>query len=272
MRKLNLKGICVQLAQPFSKLNDLKPVRTNKLDFQSTYPRHVRRLVKQHGLEQGVKLAVGSQFDSFGILERELLIQCGLRPDGYVIDVGCGSGRLAKPLAQYLTAGKYLGIDVVPELVDYARNLVTRPNWKFQVTDGLCIPERDDQADLVCCFSVLTHLLHEQSYVYLQEARRVLKPGGKIVFSFLDFAIPCHWTIFESNVRNINREGPLNMFISRDGIQAWAEHLHLEIETFHDGDEPHIPLPHSITLDNGTVIQEQGNMGQSVCVLVKRML
>jgi len=217
-----------------------------------------------------MKLAVGGQFDSFGTLERELLIRYGLQPDGYVIDVGCGSGRLAKPLSQYLPAGKYLGTDIVPELVDYARNLVARPDWRFEVANGLCIPEQDDQADMVCFFSVFTHLLHEQSYVYLQEAKRVLKPGGKIVFSFLDFAIPCHWAVFESNVRDINGECPLNMFLSRDGIQAWAEHLRLEIETFHDGDKPHIPLPHPIILEDGTVMQEQGNLGQSVCVLVKR--
>jgi len=216
-----------------------------------------------------MKLAVGGQFDSFGILERELLIQYGLQPDGYVIDVGCGSGRLAKPLSQYLTAGQYLGIDVVPDLVDYARNLVARPDWRFQVADGLCIPEQDDQADIVCFFSVFTHLLHEQSYVYLQEARRVLKPGGKIVFSFLDFAIPCHWAVFESNIKDIGGECHLNMFISREGIRAWTEHLNLEIEAFHDGDKPHIPLLQPVTRDNGIVIEGQGNLGQSVCVLVK---
>ena len=59
-------------------------------------------------------LAIGGQFEACGIIEREILIQYGLRPDDYVVDVGCGSGRLAKPLADYLR-GPYLGIDVVPE-------------------------------------------------------------------------------------------------------------------------------------------------------------
>jgi SAM-dependent methyltransferase len=270
MKKLSLKSICVQLAQPFRKPHDRKPVRTNKLDFQGTYFRLVRSLVKQHGLDQGMRLAVGGQFDSFGILEREILVQYGLQPDGYVVDVGCGSGRLAKPLAEYLTTGKYLGIDIVPELVDYARNLVVRPDWRFEVAEGLCIPDQDGQADMVCFFSVFTHLLHEQSYVYLREARRVLKSGGKIIFSFLDFAVPCHWTVFESNVRDINGDYPLNMFISREGIRTWAEHLHLEIEAFHDGDKPHIPLSQPVTRDDGTLIQGQGSLGQSTCVLVKR--
>jgi trans-aconitate methyltransferase len=50
-----------------------------------------------------MEMAVGGQFEAFGILMRELLIQTGLERDGYVIDVGCGSGRLAKPLSQYLS-------------------------------------------------------------------------------------------------------------------------------------------------------------------------
>ena len=126
--------------------------------------------------------AIGGQFEAFGVFEREILIQYGLRQDDYIIDVGYGSERLAKPLSHYLS-GKYLGIDIVPELCDYARQLVGRPEWRFEVAEGLQIPERDDVADMVCFFSVLTHLLHEQSYQYLQEARRVLKPGGKIIFS-----------------------------------------------------------------------------------------
>jgi ubiquinone/menaquinone biosynthesis C-methylase UbiE len=98
-----------------------------------------------------MKLAVGGEFEAFGILERELLIQQGLKQDGYLIDVGCGSGRLAKPLSQYLT-GKYLGIDVVPELVEYARKLVPQPDWRFEVAEGLRIPEKNNQADMVCFF------------------------------------------------------------------------------------------------------------------------
>jgi hypothetical protein len=37
----------------------------------------------------------------------------------------------------------------------------------------------------------------------------------------------------------------------------------------HDGDKPHTPLPEPITLDDGTVMTELGNLGQSICVLEK---
>jgi ubiquinone/menaquinone biosynthesis C-methylase UbiE len=240
----------------------------NKLDIPTTYRRLVGRLRKGHHRDRAMRLAIGGEFEPFGIVEREILIEHGLEPHDYVIDVGCGSGRLAKPLAEFLR-GPYLGIDIVPELVDYAREAVARPDWRFEIAPGLEIPERDDRANMVCFFSVFTHLLHEQSYAYLKEARRVLKPGGRIVFSFLEFAIPSHWNVFENTVADIGGQEQLNMFLDRDALKAWAAHLSLEIVAIYDGDKPHVHLPHPITLDNGTVMSGLGNLGQSVCVLKK---
>lgn len=219
--------------------------------------------------EHAMQVAIGGEFEAFGILERELLIQYGLRRDGYVVDVGCGSGRLAKALTPYLD-GRYLGIDIVPEFVEHARGLVEQPEWRFEVASGTEIPERDDVADMVCFFSVFTHLLHEQSYVYLREAKRVLKPGGRVVFSFLEFAIASHWAVFESTLAQMDATEPINVFIGRDAIEAWATHLEMSVVALHGGDKPHTPLPEPITLDDGTVMAEWGNLGQSVCVLEKQ--
>jgi SAM-dependent methyltransferase len=239
------------------------------LSFREAYNRLVQSLKYRYATDQAMHLAVGGEFEAFGIVEHALLIHYGLQPDHYVIDVGCGSGRLAKPLSAYLK-GSYLAIDVIPDLVKYAQELVGRSDWRFEVTDGLHIPERDDQADMVCFFSVFTHLLHEQSYVYLKEAKRVLKAGGKIIFSFLDFSVPCHWTVFERTVSDVEGTHPLSMFLSRDAIGVWAKHLDLQIEALHAGDVPHVPLPHSVVLDDGRIMETEGNLGQSICVLLKR--
>src|SRR4051812_14631544 len=134
--------------------------------------------------DKALRFAIGGEFEAFGFVETELLRHLGLSKHDYVIDVGCGAGRLASPLSGFLE-GRYLGTDIVPELVSYARKLVDRPDWRFQLVKGIDIPENDAQADVVCFFSVFTHLSHEDSYRYLCEAKRVLKPGGKIVFSFL---------------------------------------------------------------------------------------
>jgi SAM-dependent methyltransferase len=242
----------------------------SKTDFRKAHRRLLRQLRSTYSNDEAVRRAVGGDFEGYGVLLRDALIFHGLAPNGYLIDVGCGSGRLAKPLSEYLT-GKYLGIDVVPGLVDYARKLVPRADWRFEVAEGLKIPEADGRADMVCFFSVLTHLLHEESFVYLREARRVLKPGGKIVFSFLDFGVDSHWGSFESNVRDIGiGSQPMNVFVCPDMLREWAKRLELEVEAIHDGDEAYVPLSKPITFENGKIATDYGSVGQSVCVLVRR--
>ncbi|HYL99573.1 MAG TPA: class I SAM-dependent methyltransferase [Blastocatellia bacterium] len=220
--------------------------------------------------DEAAERAIGGEFVAFGILERELLIQYGLKPDDYIIDVGCGSGRLANALTGFLSErGRYLGIDLVPELLSHARALVAPSRFRFQTAAGLLIPEGDSEADFVCFFSVFTHLYLEQSYKYLTDARRVLKPTGRIAFSFLEFRIPCHWDVFSSDVEHVNEERPPNVFLSREAIEIWAGHLGLKIVSIDDCLENSIPLPHPITLDDGRVIEHKGSLGQTVCILEK---
>lgn len=242
-----------------------------KFDLRHSYARFVNALKKQHENDQAMSLAVGGDFDAVGILERELLIQHGLKKDDYIIDVGCGSGRLAKQLSQYLNV-KYLGIDVVSELINNARKFTGQTDWRFEVMDGRSIPEEDNKVDIVCFFSVFTHILHEQSYNYLREAKRVLKPGGKIIFSFKEFRNPSHWAGFEWASEQPDDLDILNVFLTREAIEVWSNHLNLVITAILDGDKPHIPLPHPIRFDDGSVIEGKGKLGpigQSVCILDK---
>jgi ubiquinone/menaquinone biosynthesis C-methylase UbiE len=231
------------------------------------YPTFVQKLLKQHSHPDAMSLAVGGEYEGMGVLQRELLISCGLMPNHFLIDVGCGSGRLARQLTGYLQ-GKYLGIDVVPELLDHARAVCKRPDWRFEQAKGFSLFAEDSSADMVCFFSLLTHLRFEESFTYLRDAKRVLKPGGKVVLTFLEFAIPSHWTVFENDVANLNAEVPVNQFLSRDALHAWAYRLGFTVEVIHGGDKPHIPLREPVKLSSGTVFESQGTMGQSTCVLV----
>ncbi len=98
----------------------------------------------------------------------------------------------------------------------------------------------------------------------------MIKPDGKIVFSFLEFMIPSHWSIFENHVRDKDPDKVHVQFLSRDAIEAWASHLELKIIDMHDGDKPHIKLNEVIRGEDGTEMSDLGMLGQSVCVLARQ--
>ncbi len=232
------------------------------------YANLVARLVDQTPGESAMEAAVGGEFFAIGMLEFSLLRSLGLTDGATVVDVGCGSGRLALPLS-IMPGVSYLGTDLVPELLAHARRITARSDWRFERAKGLTIPCRDGTADFVCFFSVLTHLRHEDSFRYLSEAKRALKPGGKIVFSFLEFYRPTHWSVFRKDLAEKSDDEPINQFIEREAIKAWAYRLGLMVVALHDGDKPHIPLAREVRWQNGIVMKQLGNLGQSVAVLEK---
>jgi SAM-dependent methyltransferase len=240
------------------------------IDYRTRYIDGVRELMTRLDRDQAMKVAVGGEFAGLGALMREILVAAGLEPHHSLIDVGCGSGRLTMALRPYL-AGAYLGIDVVPDLLAYARETCGRPDWRFEEASDIHIPAADGSADMVCFFSVMTHLLHEDGFHYLSEASRVLRQGGTIVFSFLDFEIASHWTVFEGMLEARARREVThhNQFMGRVMVQRWAERLGLAVVGILDGDAPQVRLAIDITMEDGRLLPREACLGQSIAVLRK---
>jgi ubiquinone/menaquinone biosynthesis C-methylase UbiE len=164
------------------------------------YQAMVRSLMAAHPLDEAMSLAVGGGYEAIGQEELRIVKDAGFKAGQFIIDVGCGSGRLSSALyAEFGPNLVYRGTDVVRELLDYAQGKANSPRYFFTLVKDLTIPFQDHVADMVCFFSVFTHLLPEESYRYLLEAKRVLKPGGTIVLSYLTLEV--HWDIFMDSVR-----------------------------------------------------------------------
>lgn len=126
----------------------------------------------------------------------------GLAPADRVLEIGCGIGRMALPLTQYLDPdhGSYEGIDVVKDGIDWCSQELTSVygNFRFHHRDyandvynpdgGLqasaaTLPFGDREFDFVFLTSVITHLRQADMLGYASEIGRLLKPGGHCFLS-----------------------------------------------------------------------------------------
>ena len=155
------------------------------------YRRLLGNLTKSHSRDDAMALAVGGNYEGQGKLQADLILDNAPAGAFRVLDVGCGSGRAA-----YALRGEerlnYFGVDILPELLDYAKEKTARPDWRFEPITEIALPVEDGWADIVMFMSVFTHLTRREIDTYLLEAYRALKPGGKIIASYLDRAFPPH--------------------------------------------------------------------------------
>ena len=206
--------------------------------FVEDYQRHVARLVRNYPIDEAMSLAIGGKYEEIGDIASDVVIHAGARDGMSIFDFGCGSGRVASALSRKVRIGRFIGTDVVQELLDYAATK-TPDYFEFKCHRKLSIPADDESLDLIYAFSVFTHLLHEESYIYMRDMHRALKPEGRLLFSFLEFAKPTHWTQFERAMlaRMKGEQRSLCTFIDRNQLTVWARQLHFEIVEYIEGDE-----------------------------------
>ncbi|MGQ9535961.1 MAG: class I SAM-dependent methyltransferase [Actinomycetota bacterium] len=96
-----------------------------------------------------------------------------------VLDLGCGEGYGTDLLAT--VAREAVGVDLAPEAVYHARRTYHRPNLRFLYRDIYDLGLEDGSFDLVCSLQVVEHLHHPDRF--MEEARRVLAPGGLCVIT-----------------------------------------------------------------------------------------
>src|SRR5215218_4728483 len=139
---------------------------SGQLRFLLGYEQLVKNLLQSLPEDDAAAQAVGGNYEYYGVLEHALLRGEGLRDGAAVVDVGCGSGRLATKLARY-PGLRYLGLDVVPELLDYARRKAGRKDFRFEQVDEVRLLAKPATVDFCVFFSVFTHILPEESFVAL---------------------------------------------------------------------------------------------------------
>lgn len=134
---------------------------------------------------------------TLGRAHRELAVvgpHLGLGTASRVLELGSGGGGLLALLEERYRPAALVGTDFDPSQVDAARTFLTA-RWgslpagiELRSADALALPFADASFDWVFAMEMLHHVEARHSeYVQrpraLEEVRRVLRPGGSLVYS-----------------------------------------------------------------------------------------
>jgi SAM-dependent methyltransferase len=145
------------------------------------------------------KYAVGGKWDEIGKLQFDFMVSQGLKPEHYLLDIGCGSLRGGLHFIRYLEPGRYWGIDNNQALLGVGKRLVfdnglahKRPfltylqNFEFGLD---CI-----KVDFAIAQSLFTHLPLKKIWQCIENVKPVL--NGEFYATFFE----------GDNVRQINND------------------------------------------------------------------
>ena len=155
-----------------------------------------------------------------------------LQPHERVIEVGCGCGRVAIALAEYLIdAGTYVGIDPDREAIAWCTEHIGGWDSRFifehidvqagayniagkMPVEHLSFPYDNGTFDVALLSSVYTHMCQSGIKRYVHELGRVLRPGGRCLVSAM--------LMNEATKTAVQAEMTLFNFVHRLGQWNWT--------------------------------------------------
>lgn len=127
-------------------------------------------------------------YDSVAGLQRDVAVQLLARLDDFdiapatVLDLGCGTGAAFAPLQSRYCDAQYLGLDIAPGMVKFARErAIGQGQWVL--ADAEALPLVSGGVDLI--FSSLAMQWCYGTEHLFAELARVLRPGGLCLFTSL---------------------------------------------------------------------------------------
>lgn len=147
------------------------------------------------------------------------------RSDDRVVDVGSGTGLLTLALAEQVD--RIYAVDIAAGMTEYLGAKAQSAGYDNVETitgSAISLPLVDGAADLVVSNYCFHHLNDADKHRALSEARRVLTPGGRLVFADMMFRVaigdPRDRDLIRTKVRSMAKKGPSGFVrLAKNGLR-----------------------------------------------------
>lgn len=153
-------------------------------NYITAYSMHTDGRVKENH-----QLCDNFKWEAYGDAQLNCLINHGLKRNMSLLDLGCGTGRLARKVVPYLDMGRYTGLEISQEAFNQCLILGAREGWArkmptFKLSDGSLLPVEGKRFDVIWAWSVFTHLPPE--WIQTIFAGLAMIRWDRFLFSFKD--------------------------------------------------------------------------------------
>jgi ubiquinone/menaquinone biosynthesis C-methylase UbiE len=133
-----------------------------------------------------------SRFAGAAELHRRAVERAGIGPGQAVADVGCGTGNLSLAVLAAQPGARVTGLDPDGAALRRAARKARRLGLSLTLVQGYAdrIPAEDGSLDHVVTALALHHLDEEERASFARDARRTLRPGGRLTVVDLDRPAP----------------------------------------------------------------------------------